>query len=77
MNPIWFTAIIAKSPTNFTTPFKVAIAASCREQAVERLYKLFPNDIYSGLGCNMSEALSAVPADADEIQNARQFPMKL
>jgi len=77
MRTLWFTAIIARVPTNHSTPFKVAIEAATRGHAIERLYKLYSNDIYSGVGCNMSEALGELPADADEIQNAIRCPLKL
>lgn len=73
--PQWFAAIIARVPTNFSTPFKVAIQAHSLAHAQDRLYKLYSNDIYSGRGRNMSEEVYAVK-DEDEIVNAQKYPLK-
>jgi hypothetical protein len=71
----WFVATIAACPTNFTTPFTVAIEGRDLDHAKDRLYKLYSNDIYSGIGQNMSEAIRET-SDPDEMENARKHPMK-
>lgn len=68
----WYVGTLARIPTNFSTPFRVAIEATSHAHAIERAYKLYSNDVYSGAGCNISEAISPTPADADDIANARQ-----
>lgn len=68
-----FIATIARVPTSFSSPFKVCIEARDIKHATERLYKLYSNDIYSGIGCNMSESIRQTD-DPDEWVNARFHP---
>jgi hypothetical protein len=72
----WWTATLIKIPTNYGTPFRVAVQAADRKSAGERLRKLYNSDIYTGYGSyNIEEAVSEKPAeDTDEISNCRQHP---
>jgi len=74
--PTWFIATLARVPTNFTTPFKVAVEANDAEHATRRLYDLF-DDNYAGLGCNKSEAIYEPAKErlADLLVSARKFPL--
>ena len=70
----WYKTTIARIPTNFSTPFTVAIEAVDPDHAVTRLRNLYSPHVYASYGGanpSLGEYMKLVTED-DEIRNARR-----
>lgn len=67
--PSWYIGDIYICPTNFSSPQRIAIEATDKEHAEQRLYKLY-NDGYDRASVRFTKA-----EDSDDLYGARQHKL--